>query len=117
MLLIKQHGLTGLLRSVWPYVLIVAATIGVILSQSAFRAARLDYSLPPISAAEPITSIVLGVWLLGDVLSYSRGGLAIEALCLVAMIAGVVLIGRSPALADGASAGTAETPQFAQQKR
>jgi hypothetical protein len=96
LLSIDRHGLLVALTSVlWPYVLLVAATVGILFSQSAFRAARLDYSLPPTAAAEPIVGIALGVTVLGDRLSVSIPALAVEALCLVGMLAGVVLIGRS----------------------
>jgi hypothetical protein len=70
------------------------------LSQGAFKAARLDFSLPPIAAAEPITGIALGIALLGDTVSVSVAGLAAETASLAAMIVGVVLIGRSRSLAD-----------------
>lgn len=94
-----HHGIAAMFVNPWVYVLIGAAIIGILLSQSAFKAARLDYSLPPIAAAEPITGILLGVSVLGDVVSFSVTGLAVESLCLVAMVAGVALIGRSPSLA------------------
>jgi drug/metabolite transporter (DMT)-like permease len=100
---LDHHGVLGLLTAVWPYVVVGSATIGILLSQSAFRAARLDYSLPPTSAAEPVTGIALGVTVLGDSLSPSTLGIAVEVLCLVAMVAGVVLIGRSGSLAHSFS--------------
>ncbi|MDT4936977.1 MAG: hypothetical protein QOG80_648 [Pseudonocardiales bacterium] len=96
---IEDHGIATLPVNPWLYVVVGSATIGILLSQSAFKAARLDYSLPPIAAAEPIAGIVLGISLLGDVVSVSVAGLAVEVICLVAMIAGAVLIGRSPNLA------------------
>jgi hypothetical protein len=96
---IAHHGVAAVLVNPWLYVVIGAAIIGILLSQSAFKAARLDYSLPPIAAAEPVTGILLGISVLGDVVSFSVAGLALESLCLVAMVAGVVLIGRSPSLA------------------
>ncbi len=71
----------------------------MILSQSAFRAARLDYSLPPITVAEPIAAGLLGIILLGDTLSTTGPAPAIECLCVLAMITSAVLIGRSPVLA------------------
>ena len=76
------------------------ASARILLSQSAFKAARLDYSLPPIAAAEPIAGIALGVSLLGDKVSVSVLGLAVESVCLVAMVGGVMLIGRSVSLAN-----------------
>lgn len=96
---LHHGGLTALTDSPWPYLLLVSAVLGVLLSQSAFRAARLDYSLPPIAVAEPIVAAVLGVALLGDVLSTASPRLAIEGISIAAMIGGVLLVGRSAAIA------------------
>jgi hypothetical protein len=94
-----EHGIATVFVNPWVYIVIGAAVLGILLSQSAFKAARLDYSLPPIAAAEPIAGIALGVSLLGDVVSVSVVGLLVESVCLVAMVVGVALIGRSPNLA------------------
>jgi len=94
-----RYGLATLTLSPWPYILLGAGVFGLLLSQSAFRTARLDHSLPPTTAAEPIVGIGLGVGVLGDRLSLSSPALAVQACCLLAMLAGVVLIGRSAALA------------------
>lgn len=98
---IGTEGLGGVLATPWPYVIIAAAAVGIALSQSAFRTARLDYSLPPTSAAEPITGTALGIGILGDRLSVSAGGLAVESVCVIAMIAGVILVGKSGSLVHG----------------
>jgi hypothetical protein len=95
---IDRHGVAMALTAAWPYVVVATATFGILFSQSAFRAARLDYSLPPTAAAEPVVGILLGVTVLGDRLSVSPPALAAEALCLIAMVVGVVLIGRSGSL-------------------
>ncbi len=94
-----HHGYSAVFASPWLYIVVGGAAVGIVLSQSAFKAARLDYSLPPISAAEPITGILLGVTLLGDVVSVTITGLTVEAACLLAMLVAVALIGRSPSLA------------------
>jgi uncharacterized membrane protein len=93
-----DHGLSALLKTVWPYVVVGSAAVGILLTQSAFRAARLDYSLPPTAAAEPIAGVAIGITVLGDTLSVDPGALAAETLCLLAMVAGVVLISRSASL-------------------
>ena len=98
---IDRFGVAGLFVHVWLYVVLGAAVVGLLLSQSAFKAARLDYSLPPITAAEPIAGIALGILLLGDRLSMSAPALALESCCLLALIVGAVLIGRSPGLTAG----------------
>lgn len=101
-----HRGLVATALSPWAYIVVGSAVVAILLSQSAFKAARLDYSLPPIAAAEPIAGIVLGISLLGDVISLSVTGIVVECLCLVAMVAGAALIGRSPNLA--ASRATSE---------
>jgi hypothetical protein len=93
----NHHSPLALVPTLWPWVLLGAATAGVLLTQAAFRAERLDWALPPTAAAQPIAGIVVGVALLGDRLSASGIALAFEALCIVAMLGGVLLIGRSPA--------------------
>lgn len=96
-----DHGIGRLLVNPWAYIVLASAVFGILLSQSAFKAARLDYSLPPIAAAEPIAGVALGVSLLGDVVSVTNLGLAVESVCLVGVIAGVALIARSANLAAG----------------
>lgn len=93
-----DHGLMFLINSPWAYIVIGSAASGILMSQSAFRAARLDFSLPPTAVAEPIVGILLSLFILDDTLSVGVGPLIAEALCLVAMVAGVVIIGRSELL-------------------
>jgi drug/metabolite transporter (DMT)-like permease len=94
-----RHGFASVFVHVWVYLVLASAVVGILLAQSAFKAARLDYSLPPITAAEPIVGILLGICLLGDKVSVTIPGLALESACLLALIAGVAMIGRSPGLA------------------
>jgi hypothetical protein len=98
--LARHQGIQVLFHTGWSLIVVGAAAGAILLASTAFNAARLDYSLPPITAAEPIAGIGLGVSLLGDRISVSTGALAVEAVCLVAMVAGVVLIGRSRTLAN-----------------
>jgi drug/metabolite transporter (DMT)-like permease len=95
---IDRHGLASLIISPWVYTVVGCALIGILLSQSAFRAGRLDLSLPPTAAAEPIAGIALGVTVLGDSLASSTGALTAEALCVVAMVLGAWLVGQSATL-------------------
>jgi hypothetical protein len=94
-----KHGFMAMLVNPWIWIVVGAATIGILLAQNAFKAARLDYSLPPITAAEPVIGIAIGIALLGDRVSLSVLGLAVEFSCLAAMVLAVILIGRSPGLA------------------
>jgi hypothetical protein len=95
---VRHKALLSLLGTPWPYLVLASATAGVLLSQSAFRAGRLDYALPPTATMQPIVGVALGVGLLGDRLSSAAWGITGELLCLAAILAAVTLIGRSPAL-------------------
>ncbi|MCU1658868.1 MAG: hypothetical protein JWO57_3524 [Pseudonocardiales bacterium] len=106
---VQERNFAALITTVWPYLVLAAATAGVLLSQSAFRTARLDHALPPTAAAQPICGVALGVGLLGDRLSSSPVALAVEILCLIGMLAGVAAIGRSPALSAARDKGKERT--------
>ena len=95
---LQKQSFVHLLTLPWLYVMLAAATAGVLLSQSAFRAGRLDYALPPTAATQSIAGVGLGIGVMGDHLSFTPAGLATEIVCLAAMLAGVALIARSPVL-------------------
>ncbi len=96
--LMDVHSFTSLLTT-WPaYSLVGAALISLWLMQSAFSAAALHASLPGISAAEPVAGILLGVLVFGDSIRVSPGMIAVQAAGLAALVAGVVLVARAPAL-------------------
>jgi hypothetical protein len=57
-------------------------------------------SLPAITAAEPVAGILLGVVVFGDVIHISPGLLALQAAGLVALVTGVILVARAPALSS-----------------
>ncbi|HEX8006466.1 MAG TPA: DMT family transporter, partial [Trebonia sp.] len=93
------HGPGALLGAWQPYTLVVVAVVGLLLSQSAFDAAPLRISLPAATAAEPITGIVLGVAILGERLHVDPPALAGQVAGLIALVVGIVILGRSPFLA------------------
>ncbi len=97
---VDRHGVAWIFVHFWVYIVIAAGVVGIAISQSAFNAARLDFSLPPIAAAQPIAGIGLGIALLGDTVSTSPGALTAQCLSLAAMLVGVVFIGRSRTFAD-----------------
>lgn len=90
-----RHGIPALLTSSGSYLVLLTALGGLLLSQSAFGAARLADSLPPLVVAEPLAGIALGVALLGDRVAHTPAALAGEASCLVAMVIGAAFIGAS----------------------
>ncbi|MBP2708429.1 DMT family transporter [Microbispora sp. RL4-1S] len=97
-LLILSHGPEALFTSWQPYLIPAIATAGILLNQSAFDAAPLRVSLPATTAAEPISGIVLGVAILGEHLRVRPESLAGEVTGLIALVGGIVILGRSPFL-------------------
>jgi drug/metabolite transporter (DMT)-like permease len=98
LLAFSAGGIAAAAGSPWPYLIAGSGLAGLILTQSAYRVGRLDYSLPPSAAAEPVVGILLGVGLLRDRLSTSPMALFVDAICGAGLVAAVVLIARSPAL-------------------
>ncbi|GAA4385306.1 DMT family transporter [Actinomadura sp. NPDC048032] len=81
-----------------PYGLVFIGALALLFAQSAFDAAPLRISLPASTAAEPLTAIALGVAIFGERIRLSTRDLALEALGLAGMVAGIVVLGRSPYL-------------------
>lgn len=98
-------SLLALLTTWQPYTIVALAVTGLLLVQSAFEAGPLRMSLPALTAAEPIAGIVCGIGLLGDRLRVTPSALAWEITGLIAVVVGVLLLGRHPAMPTGADDG------------
>ncbi|WAX57273.1 DMT family transporter [Jatrophihabitans cynanchi] len=101
---VDRHGLVALLTSPGTYLVAGTALGGLLLSQSAFGAARLTHSLPSLTVTEPLVGIGLGVALLDDRLVTSGDALMVESLCLAALVCGVLLVSQSLRVPASASA-------------
>ena len=98
--IISHHSLLAVLTS-WPaYCLAATSVVALWLMQSSFNAAPLHASLPAITAAEPVAGILLGVVVFGDVIHISPGLIALQAIGLIALVTGVILVARAPALSS-----------------
>ncbi|MFE5873055.1 DMT family transporter [Streptomyces roseifaciens] len=100
---LSEHGWTAFFLSWQPYGVIVLGVTALVFVQSAFETAPLRLSLPALTAAQPLAGIACGVGFLGDRLHTSPAALAWEAAGLVAIVIGIVLIGRHPAMPSGSS--------------
>jgi drug/metabolite transporter (DMT)-like permease len=96
--ILSSSGISALFTTWAPYALVGAGATGIWLMQSAFSSGSLQVSLPAISAGEPLVGILLGVVVFGDRVQISAGMLAIQASGLAALVVGVILVGRAPAL-------------------
>jgi hypothetical protein len=94
------HQVTMLLTS-WPaYSLVAVGIVALWLMQSAFSSAPLHASLPGITAAEPVSGIVLGIVAFREKVPASPLLIALQIAGLMALVAGVILVARSPVLAS-----------------
>src|SRR6202012_3186152 len=98
--ILGSNGVGAMFTTWAPYALVGAGATGIWLMQSAFSAGPLQLSLPAISAGEPVVGILLGVLVFGDRIQISPGELALQAGGIFALIVGVILVGRAPALSQ-----------------
>ena len=98
--ILQSSGISALFTTWAPYALVGAGTIGIWLMQSAFNAGPLNVSLPAISAGEPLVGILLGVVVFGDRIQITPGMLALQAGGIAALVVGVIMVGRAPALSQ-----------------
>ena len=97
---LQSRGIGGLFTTWAPYALVGAGAIGIWLMQSAFSAGPIQLSLPAISAGEPLVGIMLGVVVFGDRIQVAPVQLGIKVGGIVALVAGVILVARAPALSQ-----------------
>jgi hypothetical protein len=97
---LQSGGISGMLATWAPYALVGAGAIGIWLMQSAFSAGPLQFSLPAISAGEPLVGILLGIVVFGDRIQIAPLQLGLKASGILALVVGVVLVARAPALSQ-----------------
>jgi drug/metabolite transporter (DMT)-like permease len=91
----------ALLLTSWPaYSLVAVGIVALWLMQSAFSSAPLHASLPGITAAEPVSGIVLGVVAFREKVPAAPLLIALQVAGLIMLVAGVILVARSPVLAS-----------------
>jgi hypothetical protein len=95
---LQSGGISALFTSWAPYALLGAGAVGIWLMQGAFNAGPLQLSLPAISAGEPLVGILLGIIVFGDRIQVAPLQLALQAGGIAALVAGVILVARGPAL-------------------
>ena len=97
---LQSTGISGMLSTWAPYALIGAGAIGIWLMQCAFSSGPLQMSLPAISAGEPLVGILLGIIVFGDRIQVTSLQLGVQAGGIAALVAGVILVARAPALSQ-----------------
>lgn len=83
-----------------PYMLSVTGIATVFLIQNALHAGPITASRTTMVTINPLASIVLGVALFADRLRTGPGFAALQGTALVVLVVGVVVLARSPLVAD-----------------
>ena len=100
-----------MLRTPAPYLLVVVATAGTVLQQSAFHAGALQASVPTMIVLEPVVAVLLGILVLGEQLTVHGPAVMLLPVAVAAMIAGTIALGRnSGALDEKLAHGHSEEP-------
>ena len=73
----------------------IGITALVAISQSAYQAGPLAYSMPFVGVLEPVVAVAIGETVLGEELHVSGLLLAVEALAAAGAMAGIVLLTTS----------------------
>lgn len=90
-----RGGVGGVLSTWWTYLLILAVPAGFLLLQSAVAAGMLVASQPGITLGNPIVAALWGIGIFGEDVR-TGGWLVAAALGALLVVAGVLLLVRSP---------------------
>lgn len=93
---ITAGGILSLLTTWNGYTVVVVALTGMLIVQSAFEAAPLAASYPAIVTSQLLSSIVVGLWVLGGTLRIDPVRAAVMVVALLVMIGGIFMLTRSP---------------------
>jgi drug/metabolite transporter (DMT)-like permease len=86
---VASHGPAALLTSWTVYAVAVCGAGNVLLTQTAYQAGRPMVTLPVIAAVTPVTSVAIGIGLLGETPRTGAAGAVVA--CLAVLVASVAL--------------------------
>lgn len=93
---LAHQGVAALFGSWRPYAMAVAGAGAVFFSGNAFQRGSVAAAQAALSSVDPLVSIGIGVGLFGEHLRASPVDLAVEAVALLVMLAGIVVLSQSP---------------------
>lgn len=106
---LKHAGIEAMLGTWSTYAVVVVALGGMLLVQSAFGAAPLAASYPGVVIGQLLCSMAIGVAVLGGRIQLGAVALATGGGALVLMLAGILVLTRSPLITGEHHAGPATT--------
>jgi drug/metabolite transporter (DMT)-like permease len=81
-----------------PYAMAVVAVGSAVVQQSAFQAGPLPTSVPVMDAVEPTVAVLIGMFAFHEHLARSLPAVLLEALGVVVLLTGIVVLDRSPVI-------------------
>jgi len=124
--ILAHHGIVASLATWQPYVMGAVAAGGFLTAQSAFQAGPLAASLPVIDTLEPGVAVAIAIAAFGETVNHTPLALGLEATGVAAVIAGIVILDRSPLILalqappdtdQTVAPGTAGSPTLSSQSR
>jgi drug/metabolite transporter (DMT)-like permease len=99
-----DHGLLHALSNWPPYALAASAVVALHLTQSAFQAGDIKWSLPALTVVEPMAAICIGQLLFGEHIALDGLSALAEAVGLLLMVVGVFSLSQSMTAPHGLAA-------------
>ena len=90
-----SRDVAGAFTSWQLYMSIGVGIVALIVSQSAYQAGPLAYSMPLVGLLEPLVAVVIGDTVLGEQVRLSRGSVLLEILTAAVACAGILLLTTS----------------------
>jgi drug/metabolite transporter (DMT)-like permease len=90
-----SHDLASAFRTWQVYATIAVGIAALIVSQSAYQAGPLAYSMPFVGVLEPLVAVIIGDTVLGEQVRISQGLFALELLAAALACLGIVLLTTS----------------------
>lgn len=94
--LLSDGGALYMFQHLEPYCVALTGVAGLFLAQNAYHAGPITASQATLLVVDPISSIIIGVELFGDNLRGGSGALALDALALLVMSFGLVVLCHAP---------------------
>jgi len=94
------HDWASIVRHWETYALAICGIVSLFLAQNAFQAGPIAASQSTLVMIDPLASILIGVSLFGDQLRTSGAWGPLEAISLLVLFSGALLLCRSPLVRD-----------------
>lgn len=101
-----SRSVAGAFSSWEIYLVVVFGILALVISQSAYQAGPLAFSMPLVGVLEPLVAVVIGDAALDEQVRLGAGILAVESLAAFVAVIGIVLLSTSPTVLSIYESGT-----------